>query len=126
MTITISGNNITYNDSTIQVSAYDLYRAVTVSGSTTSIDLSTDQATLFRVSVGASTTLTFSNPTQGKSWTVITTNSGSGYTITWGNSVKWAGGITPPRTTASGAVDIWTFYYDNSVYYGSLAIANAS
>lgn len=104
----------------------DTAAAVTVSGSTTSIDLSSSDASVYRVAMGASTTITFSNPTQGQSWTMITTNSGAGYTIAFGNTIKWADATLPSRTTGSGAVDLWTFYYDNSTYYGSLSIKNAS
>lgn len=127
MTIQVGGTTVVTNARLIQNSKFcDTARAVTVSGSTTAIDLSTDDASVYRVSYGASTTITFSNPQQGQTWVMITTNSGAGYTIAFGNTIKWADGTLPARTTASGAVDVWTFYYDNSIYYGTLSIKNAS
>ena len=127
MAIQVAGTTVITNARLITNTKFcDAARAVTVSGGSTSIDLSADDASIYRVAVGASTTITFSNPQQGQSWVMITTNSGAGYSIAFGNTIKYAGGTLPPRTTASGAVDVWSFYYDNSTYYGSLAIINAS
>lgn len=127
MAIKVAGTTVVTDARLIQNAKFcDTAAAVSVSGSSTSIDLSSSDASVYRVAMGASTTITFSNPTQGQSWVMITTNSGAGYTIAFGNTIKWAGGILPSRTTGSGAVDVWTFYYDNSTYYGSLSIINAS
>lgn len=127
MAIQVAGTTVISNGRLIQNAKFcDTARAVTVSGATTSIDLSTDDASVYRVSFGASTTITFSNPQQGQSWNMITTNSGAGYTLAFGNTIKWADGTLPTRTTTNGAVDVWTFYYDNSTYYGTLAIKAAA
>jgi hypothetical protein len=127
MAIKVGGTTVVSDARLIQNTKFcDTARAVTVSSGTTAIDLSSDDASVYRVAMGASTTITFSNPQQGQSWVMITTNSSSGYTIAFGNTVKFAGGTLPTRTTATSAVDVWTFYYDNSTYYGSLAIINAS
>jgi hypothetical protein len=127
MAIKVAGTTVVTDARLIQNSKFcDTARAVSVSGGSTAIDLAGDDASVYRVAMGASTTITFSNPQQGQSWVMITTNSGAGYSIAFGNTIKWAGGTLPPRTTASSAVDMWTFYYDNSTYYGSLAIINAS
>lgn len=40
------------------------------------------------------------------------------YTITWPASVKWPGGVAPIISTGNAAVDIFSFYYDGSNYYG--------
>lgn len=127
MAIKVGGTSVISDARLIQNAKFcDTARAVTVSGSTTSIDLSADDASVLRVAMGASTTITFTNPTQGQTWVMITTNSAGGYTLAFGNTIKWAGAIVPSRTTGNGAVDVWTFYYDNSTYYGSLSIINAS
>lgn len=39
-------------------------------------------------------------------------------TATFPATVKWAGGTAPTLSTASGSVDIVTFYYDGTNYYG--------
>ena len=127
MAIKVGGTTVVSDARLIQNTKFcDTARAVTVSGGSTAIDLSADDASVYRVAMGASTTITFSNPQQGQSWNMITTNSSSGYTIAFGNTVKWADATLPTRTTATSAVDVWTFYYDNSTYYGSLSIKNAS
>lgn len=113
--------------------AQDAKRSVTANTSTTNIDIQSanDNATIFKVTVAANTTLTFSNfPTAANgesfSFTLMTVNdSTAGRSLAFGNTIKWAGGILPPRTTAALAIDIWTFFYENNVLYGSLAIADA-
>lgn len=42
----------------------------------------------------------------------------SDYTITWPSSVKWPGGNAPALSSGAGAIDIMTFYYDGTNYYG--------
>ena len=107
-------------------------RSVTASTTTTSIDLNNgDKASVFKVTMGSNTTITFSNPPAAAggevfSFSMITVNDGTaGRTLAFGNTIKWAGGILPTRTTAANAVDVWTFFIENSVYYGSLSIIDA-
>ena len=47
---------------------------------------------------------------------VIITHSGSG-TLTF-SGVKWPGGVAPTFNTASGKIDIVSFYWDGTNYYG--------
>ena len=44
---------------------------------------------------------------------------------TWPGTVKWPGGTEPTWSTAASAVDMISFYYDGTNYYGSAAIAMA-
>lgn len=39
----------------------------------------------------------------------------------WPGSVEWVGGTAPTISTGSGAVDIITFYYNGTTYYGAYA-----
>jgi hypothetical protein len=110
----------------------DKSRSITANTAATAVDLNTgDQAVVFKVAVAANTTVTFSNPptpTNGElfSFTLITTNDGTaGRGLAFGNTIKWAGGFLPPRTTTANAIDVWTFFVDNGVYFGSLAVADA-
>ncbi|MBC8437046.1 hypothetical protein H8D85_01835 [bacterium] len=41
-----------------------------------------------------------------------------GHTITWDNNVKWAGGTAPTLSTGANAIDILSFYFDGTTYYG--------
>ena len=127
MAIKVGGTIVVSDARLIQNTKFcDTARTVSVIGASTTIDLSADDASVFRVAMGASTTISFTNPVQGQSWVMITTNSAGSYTLAFSNTIKYAGGTLPTRTTTNGAVDVWTFYYDNSTYYGSLAIINAS
>lgn len=136
--------SIRYNTSIAQLEVGDgsafvpVYKGVleqgnwtTASGSTTLIDLNNGSGTThFRINVSASTTVTFTNrPTTANnevfSFSVRTTNTAGGYSIAWGNTIWWAGGLAPSRTTTNGATDLWTFIIDNNQFYGSLAIIDA-
>ena len=107
-------------------------RAVTASTSTISIDLNTgDQASVFKLTLSANTTLTFTNPPpvpngETFSFVLMTLNDATaGRALAFGNTIKWAGGIVPPRNTSANSLSVWTFLIENGVYYGSLSIDDA-
>ncbi len=107
-------------------------RSLTASTSTISIDLNTgDQASVFKLTLSANTTLTFTNPPptpngETFSFVLMVANDGtSGRALTFANSIKWAGGILPPRNTSANSVSIWSFFIESGVYYGSLSIDDA-
>ncbi|PKM98937.1 MAG: hypothetical protein CVU79_01200 [Elusimicrobia bacterium HGW-Elusimicrobia-3] len=39
-------------------------------------------------------------------------------TVTWPAAVKWRGGVAPRQSTAANAIDIVSFYYNGTDYYG--------
>jgi len=43
-------------------------------------------------------------------------------TVTWPATVKWAAGTAPTLTTTASRVDIITFYYDGTNYFGQAAL----
>lgn len=43
-------------------------------------------------------------------------------TATWPAAVKWPGGTAPTLSTAATSIDIITFYYDGTSYYGVEAL----
>ncbi len=107
-------------------------RAATASTATTSIDLNTgDQASVFKLTLSANTTLTFTNPPpvpngETFSFVLMTLNDATaGRALAFGNTIKWAGGILPPRNTSANSLSIWSFIIENGVYYGSLSIDDA-
>lgn len=74
----------------------------------------------------AGVTFTFSDGISGATYKLKLTQGGSGsYTVTWPASVKWAGGSAPTLSTSVGAVDIVTFYFDGTNYYGMAGIGFA-
>ena len=48
----------------------------------------------------------------------LTQDSTGGRTVTWPDSVKWPNGTAPTLSTGAGAIDIISFYYDGTNYYG--------
>lgn len=102
---------------------------VTISANTATTTIDLSQASLFSVTVSTNTTLVFANPpnnTNGTSFTLILKNSGAGHAVSFPASVRWPGGVVPPRTTANGGRDIWTFFTEDggTVWAGSLSIQN--
>ena len=107
-------------------------RSITASTATTSLDLNiADNATVFKLALNANTTLTFSNPPPmvgGEVFTftlMVVRDATAGRTLAFGNSIKWSGAIVPPQITAANTVDFWTFFYENGVLYGTLAMNDA-
>jgi hypothetical protein len=101
--------------------------AVTASTANTNLDLSLSST--FVVTLGSNTTFSLTNFTaitnKLSNFNVILVNDATaGRTITWPASVKWAGGLVPPKTTTANAVDIWSFFTYNggTTWVGSLAM----
>ena len=98
--------------------------SVTLSGTTTTIDLAT--ATNFVHDLSGNTTYTFSNPAasgNASAFTLKIIQGSTARTITWPASVDWAGGTAPTLSTANNAVDIFTFFTldGGTTYYGFTA-----
>jgi len=72
-------------------------------------------------SLSAPITFTFAGAVAGGRYALVITNSGGAQTITWPAAVKWSGG-TVPTPSASGKVDIYTFLYDGTNYYGAASL----
>lgn len=85
----------------------------TPSISSGTLTLNLENGNVFGVSLNASiTTLTIQNPSASGtacSFTLALTADGTARTVTWGASVKWAGGTAPTLTSTNGKVDIFTF-----------------
>lgn len=64
-------------------------------------------------------TISLNNPIDGGVYTLqITQGTGGGHTLIWSN-VKWPGGAPPTLSITAGAVDILTFIYGPTAYYGN-------
>jgi len=71
-------------------------------------------------------TYTFTAPSGATTLILKLVQGGSGsYTATFPATVKWAGGTAPTLSTAVGAIDIITFYWDGTNYFGT-AVLNLS
>lgn len=67
----------------------------------------------------ANGTLTFTAPSGPCSLVLKVLNSGAARTITWPAAVKWPSGVTP-SPSGSTKVDIYSFFYDGTNYYGAM------
>lgn len=64
-------------------------------------------------------TYTFSNPVTGGRYVLLINTGAGSFTATWPAAVKWPGGTAPTITTTASKVDLVTFIYDGTNYYGS-------
>jgi hypothetical protein len=91
------------------------------SGSTKTLDFA--RMITQAVTMTDNCTFTFDNPSSGGTYLVKLTQGGAGsFTATWPASVKWAGGAAPTLSTAVGAIDILTFFYDGTNYFGNAGL----
>lgn len=65
---------------------------------------------------------TFSNPVAGRVYRLMLIQGDGSDLASWTTTIKWAGGAAPVLSTAAGAIDIITFVYINSVWYGSATL----
>ena len=65
-------------------------------------------------------TFSFTNPTNPCNLLVKIVQDGTGSRVitAWDTDIEWAGGTIPTLTTAANSVDICTFYFDGTKYYG--------
>ena len=79
----------------------------------------------FKFTFGAQNeTITFTNPSKPCNLLLIVVQDGTGSrTITWsGMTIKWFGGVAPTLSITPNAVDIISFYFDGSIYYGQASL----
>ena len=70
---------------------------------------------------GTSNTINFTNPAGACNLVLKIVQGDGNDTITAGHyhsHVKWAGGAKPTLSTANGAIDIVSFYFDGTSYHG--------
>ena len=76
-----------------------------------------------KVTLSANCTFTFTAPTGPTNLLLKMTQDGTGSrTVTWPAAVKWPQGIDPTLSTGAGDIDIVTFYYDGTNYYGAVGL----
>jgi hypothetical protein len=69
-----------------------------------------------KITISASTVLTFANPLAGSKYLIRLIQSGAGHTITF-PSMKWPSGAPPTFSIVNGAIDMVTIYYDGASYH---------
>jgi hypothetical protein len=129
-TLHVVGNaNITANLTTTFKSVKDTIIANTTTNGANTVNL--QDSNYFRHVLTANSTFTFTNAPAsgtGQLFSLLILQDGTGgRTVSWGNTIYWAGGSAPPATTNANARDLWTFitYDAGSTYWGTLAIKDA-
>lgn len=72
------------------------------------------------VKTGGTATITLSNLSEGQTFTLIVTSTGSAYTITWGTTIKWPSGIVPAPTTVAASRDVYSFVQIGGEIFGTV------
>lgn len=72
-----------------------------------------------KITLTANCTFTFGAPSGVSNLLLMLTQDGTGSrTVTWPSGVKWVGAAAPTLSTAAGATDIVSFFYDGTNYWG--------
>ena len=67
---------------------------------------------------GTSNTLNFTNPPGACNLMLKVIQGDGGDTTSWDSDIKWAGGSAPTLSSSSGDIDILSFYWDGTNYFG--------
>lgn len=88
------------------------------SGTSKNIDWTAGQKQ--KITSTGSCTITFTAPLGPSNLTlrIIHENSVTAYAYTWPATVKWPGGTKATTTNTANAIDVVSFYYDGTNYYG--------
>jgi filamentous hemagglutinin family protein len=77
-----------------------------------------------QITINAATaTLTFTAPAGVSNLLLrVVQDATGGRLVTWPATVKWAGGAAPTLSTAANAVDVVSFFYNGTNYYGTASL----
>jgi len=110
---TSSVGNLTVVNTTVTNYTETLYSAT---GNTT---VALTNGTLQKITTSGATTVTLPSSVSGKSFTLIIAYAAADtLTFAGGSTLKWAGGTTPTPTSATGKIDIFSFFQDGTNTYG--------
>ena len=92
--------------------------------SSTNVALDFNKRNKMKYTLDGSPTVTFSDNPGGPTGLLIRiTHSGAdAHVITWPVNVKWPAGAIPLLSTGDGKIDIITFYFDGTDYYGNVSL----
>lgn len=87
----------------------------------TSLNINWTSGNKQKITTTGNCTLTFVDPTGPCNLIlrIVHEASSSMYAYTYPSTVKWNGGTKPVTTNTSGSVDIITFYFDGTNYWGA-------
>lgn len=75
-----------------------------------------------KLTLVANRALLFYGSRPGGTYTILLEQDAiGGRQVTWPDAVRWPGSVTPILSTAPGAIDVFNFVYDGTVFYGTWA-----
>lgn len=100
-------------------------QTVTYNSATTTADWTNGNKAIMTFGAGNITTFAFTNPTNPCNLLlkIVQDGTGSRVVTAWDADIKWAGGSAPTLTTGANTIDVISFYFDGSVYYGVASLA---
>jgi hypothetical protein len=117
--LTFDGSLLALTASNFQVTSGQSWTTLKPNGNTsTNVTIDLNAGNVQSYTLAANTTFTFNNGKSGGTYIIILTQGASSFTASFA-STKWSGGIPPVITTTINAVDVFTFLYDGTNYYGS-------
>jgi hypothetical protein len=75
-----------------------------------------------KVTLTGNVTFTLSNPVNAESYIIKLVQGSGPYTVTWPAAVKWGVAGAPTLSATAGKIDIVSFYYDGTNYYGAYSL----
>ena len=98
---------------------FDAERVSTIAdGATGAIDWNTSQKQKVTIT-GTGITCNFTDPAGACNLLLkVVQGDGSDVIATWDGDIKWAGGAAPTLSTGNGEIDIISFYWDETNYFG--------
>ena len=87
------------------------------------ITIDWSKSTKARVNLGGNIVFAFTNPPMPTTLILVLIQDGTGSrTVTWPSGIKWADKTSPVLSTAANSIDIVSFYYDGTSYYGMASL----
>lgn len=93
-------------------------RIVHLATATTPLDLSLGNSHTIEL-VANITTLTLDNPVAGGCYVIHVEQAGS-FTLAWPASIKWVGGVAPVVSSGGPKIDVFSFWYDGTDFFGTI------
>ena len=125
--IITASNSITLTNKTVEAGVFtNGYTEEVVTANTgTAYTIDLNNGSLQILTLTGNCTFTFPSVSNGKSFTLILKQDGTGSrTVTWPSTVKWPGGTAPTITSTASKLDKYIFTSDGTNWYGSNAGQN--
>jgi len=109
-----AGTEVLRINETGRVTVKNASNAEVVDQASGTCDLSTSNN--FQVTVGGTTAINLTNPTDGQSGVIKVVHDGANAITFTASQIKWVGGTDPTPSTTDGDIDLIAYYVDGDIY----------